>query len=86
MVLLPLQNQVPKCRKCQGNNYQIWDVTNKILVIRCVSCKTKLNINNITDNPNSITSFSNYIDFVGEVYQKTPNQKLRLHLIEKTWL
>jgi len=82
-VLLPLQNQVPKCRKCQGNNYQIWDVTNKILVIRCVSCKTKLNINNITDNPNSITSFSNYIDFVGEVYQKTPNQKLRLHLIEK---
>ena len=82
-VLLPLQNQVPKCRKCQGDNYQIWDVINEILVIRCVSCNTKLNINNITDSPNSMPSFSNYIDFVGEVYQKTPNQKLRLHLIEK---
>ena len=82
-VLSPLQNQVPKCRKCQGDNYQIWDFINEILVIRCVSCKTKLNINNIVNSPKSISSFSGYIDFVGEVYQKTSNQKLRLHLIEK---
>ena len=82
-VLSPLQNQVPKCRKCQGDNYQIWELINEILVIRCVSCKTKLNINNIVNSPKSISSFSGYIDFVGEVYQKTPNQKLRLHLIEK---
>jgi len=82
-VLLPLQNQVPKCRKCQGDNYQIWELINEILVIRCVSCKIKLNINNIVNSPKSISSFSGYIDFVGEVYQKTPNQKLRLHLIEK---
>jgi len=82
-VLLPLQNQVPKCRKCQGDNYQIWELINEILVIRCVSCKTKLNINNIVNSPKRISSFSGYIDFVGEVYQKTPNQKLRLHLIEK---
>ena len=82
-VLSPLQNQVPKCRKCQGDNYQIWELINESLVIRCVSCKTKLNINNIVNSPKSISSFSGYIDFVKEVYQKTPNQKLRLHLIEK---
>jgi hypothetical protein len=79
----PLKNQVPLCRKCQGKQYQLWDLTDEILIIRCLSCKTKLNIKWGINSTNAKECLVNYISLVDEIYKSVSNQSLRLHLINE---
>lgn len=76
----PLSKLTPKCNKCYNNVYNLWEIADFQLTIRCNDCKKKYYID-LNENSNiPIDSFSEYIDFVQNSYSQ-PNEKLRDYLI-----
>lgn len=78
----PLTKLTPKCNKCNNDVYNVWDITNLQLIIRCENCKKKYNIELVEDSIIAINSLSEYIDFVQESYGHS-NEKLKEFLINK---
>ena len=78
----PLSKLTPKCNKCSNDVYNLWDITNLQLTIRCDNCKKKYNIELVEDSAIAINSLFEYVEFVQESYGHS-NEKIREFLINK---
>ena len=78
----PLSKLTPKCNKCYNNTYNLWEINNIQLKIRCNECKKKYNIELSEESNIAVDSLLEYIDFVQESYEQS-NEKLREFLINR---